>query len=57
MPMAAYCDPPLTTVHQPVAEAGAALVEALLCQLNGERRGPQTMPVYLKLRESASRPE
>lgn len=53
MPLAAYCDPPLTTVHQPVAEAGAVLVDALLGQLNGERPGPRTMPVYLKLRESA----
>ncbi|MDG0852287.1 LacI family DNA-binding transcriptional regulator [Roseateles puraquae] len=53
MPLAAYCDPPLTTVHQPVAEAGAELVEALLGQLRGERSGPRTMPVYLKLRQSA----
>ena len=53
MPLAAYCDPPLTTVHQPVAEAGAELVEALLAQLRGARLGPRTLPVYLKLRESA----
>ncbi|MGQ3050680.1 MAG: LacI family DNA-binding transcriptional regulator [Roseateles sp.] len=53
MPLAAYCDPPLTTVHQPVAEAGAELVEALLGQLRGERAGPRTLPVYLKLRQSA----
>ncbi|MEO6276442.1 LacI family DNA-binding transcriptional regulator [Roseateles sp.] len=53
MPLAAYCDPPLTTVHQPVAEAGVELVEALLGQLRGERAGPRTLPVYLKLRESA----
>ena len=53
MPLAAYCDPPLTTVHQPVAEAGTELVEALLGQLRGERPAPRTMPVYLKLRESA----
>ncbi len=52
MPLAAYCDPPLTTVHQPVAEAGAELVEALLGQLRGERAEPRTMPVYLKLRQS-----
>ena len=53
MPLAAYCDPPLTTVHQPVAEAGAELVEALLAQLRGERCNSRTLPVYLKLRESA----
>ncbi|MDR7332025.1 LacI family DNA-binding transcriptional regulator [Roseateles asaccharophilus] len=53
MALAAYCDPPLTTVHQPVAEAGAELVEALLAQMRGERTGPRTLPVYLKLRASA----
>jgi len=52
MPLAAYCDPPLTTVHQPVAEAGAELVEALLSQLEGERVGVRTMPVYLRQRQS-----
>lgn len=53
MPLAAYCDPPLSTVHQPVAEAGAQLVEALLAQLQGERVAPRTLPVFLRLRESA----
>ncbi|MCY4757086.1 LacI family DNA-binding transcriptional regulator [Pelomonas aquatica] len=53
MPLAAYCDPPLTTVHQPVAEAGVELVETLLSQLHGKRLGPRTLPVYLKLRGSA----
>lgn len=53
MPLAAYCDPPLSTVHQPVAEAGGELVEALLGQLRGDRVGSRTMPVYLKLRQSA----
>ncbi|MFN3859876.1 MAG: LacI family DNA-binding transcriptional regulator [Roseateles sp.] len=53
MPLAAYCDPPLTTVHQPVAQAGEALVEALLAQLRGERVGPRTLPVHLTLRASA----
>lgn len=53
MPLAAYSDPPLTTVHQPVAEAGVELVEALLGQLRGERPGPRTLPVWLKPRASA----
>jgi len=56
MPLAAYCDPPLTTVHQPVAEAGVELVEALLGQLRGDRVEPRTLPVYLKLRDSAPEP-
>jgi DNA-binding LacI/PurR family transcriptional regulator len=53
MPLAAYCDPPLTTVHQPVAEAGAEIVEALLTQIRGERAVPRTMSVFLKMRQSA----
>ena len=56
MPLAAYCDPPLTTVHQPVAEAGAELVEALLAQLRGERAGTRTLPVYLQQRRSTPEP-
>jgi DNA-binding LacI/PurR family transcriptional regulator len=53
MPLAAYCDPPLTTVHQPVVEAGAALVAALLRMLRGERALPRTLPVGLVVRASA----
>jgi DNA-binding LacI/PurR family transcriptional regulator len=53
MPLAAYCDPPLSTIHQPVLEAGAALVEALLLLLEGERASPRTLPVALVLRASA----
>ena len=30
MPLAAFCEPTLTTVHQPVVDAGAELVAALL---------------------------
>jgi DNA-binding LacI/PurR family transcriptional regulator len=56
MPLAAYCDPPLTTVHQPVAEAGVELVEALLAQLRGERAGARTLPVYLHQRKSTPEP-
>lgn len=56
MPLAAYCDPPLTTVHQPVAEAGAELVEALLAQLRGERIHARTLPVYLRQRRSTPEP-
>lgn len=53
MPMAAYGEPPLTTVHQPVAEAGAELVNALFSQLDGDRPSSRTLPVYLTLRASA----
>jgi DNA-binding LacI/PurR family transcriptional regulator len=52
MPLAAYCDPPLTTVHQPVTQAGTALVEALLRMLQGEHALPRTLPVHLVVRAS-----
>jgi DNA-binding LacI/PurR family transcriptional regulator len=53
MPLAAYCDPPLTTVHQPVDVAGAAIVDALQRQLDGEHASPRTLPVQLVVRASA----
>lgn len=56
MPVATYSDPPLTTVHQPVALAGAELVDAMLALLRGERVPPRTLPVHLVLRESAPSP-
>ncbi len=53
MPLAAYCDPPLTSVHQPVAQAGAQLVEQLMALLNGQTALPVTLPVHLVVRQSA----
>ncbi len=53
MPLATWSDPPLTTVHQPVAGAGAEIVEALLTLLRGERASPRTLPVHLVVRASA----
>jgi DNA-binding LacI/PurR family transcriptional regulator len=53
MPVATYSDPPLTTVHQPVALAGAELVDALLALLRGESAPPRTLPVHLVVRDSA----
>ncbi len=56
MPVATYSDPPLTTVHQPVALAGAELVDALLALLRGERAAPRVLPVHLVVRASAPLP-
>ncbi len=56
MPLATYSDPPLTTVHQPVALAGVELVDALLTLLRGERAAPRVLPVHLVLRDSAPLP-
>lgn len=53
MPIAAFCDPPLSSVHQPVTEAGSEIVEALLALLRGERAAPRVLPVHLVARDSA----
>ena len=53
MALAAYSDPPLSSVHQPVSKAGAELVGALLKMLEGERLAPIMLPVHLSLRASA----
>ena len=50
--LAAWSDPPLTTVHQPVDEAGRCIVEALLSQIKGEEPRSRTMPVNLVVRKS-----
>lgn len=51
-PLAAWSDPPLTTIHQPVDEAGRLIVEALLAQLQGHPPSSRTMPVQLIVRKS-----
>ncbi len=53
MPLASFSDPPLTTVHQPVALAGAELVDALLALLRGEAAPSRTLAVHLVVRGSA----
>ena len=51
-PLAAWSDPPLTTVHQPVGEAGKLIVEALMAQIDGQPPRSRTMPVKLVVRKS-----
>jgi DNA-binding LacI/PurR family transcriptional regulator len=53
MPLTNYCDPPLTSVHQPVPEAGAQLVDALLAMLHGQVAAPRLLPVELVVRRSS----
>ena len=55
MPLATYSDPPLTTIHQPIADAGVALVDTLLSLLGGTPVAPRTLSVNLVLRESSAR--
>ena len=51
--LAAYADPPLTTVHQPVSQAGVELVDALIHLMDGTLQLPRVMPVELVLRLSS----
>ena len=51
-PLAAWSDPPLSTVHQPVDEAGRLIVESLLSQMEGQRPQSRVMPVHLVVRKS-----
>lgn len=51
--LAGYFDPPLTTVHQPVGQAGAELVDALLALIDGQKPAPRLVPVRLVERRSS----
>jgi DNA-binding LacI/PurR family transcriptional regulator len=50
---AAYFHPSLTTIRQPIVEAGRALVELLVAQLAGQRPGAVLLPTELVVRESS----
>jgi DNA-binding LacI/PurR family transcriptional regulator len=54
--LAAHFHPPLTTVRQPIAQAGVLLVESLLSQLAGERISNRLLRTELVVRESSQRP-
>jgi DNA-binding LacI/PurR family transcriptional regulator len=51
--LAAYADPPLSTVHQPVSQAGVELVDALTRLIGGEAQSPRLLPVELVVRHSS----
>lgn len=53
--LSAHFHPPLSTVRQPVEQAGALLVESLLAQLAGGPRKPQLLPTELVVRRSSQR--
>ncbi len=52
---ASHANPPLTTVRQPIARAGVALIDALLRTIDGEHVAPVTLPVELIARASSAR--
>jgi DNA-binding LacI/PurR family transcriptional regulator len=53
--LAAHFPPPLSTVRQPIVEAGQALVDSLLAQLAGARAAPRLLDTRLVVRESSTR--
>ena len=53
MALAAYCDPPLSSISQPVRLAGVALIDALLALLQDQPAPPRTLPVSLVVRRSS----
>lgn len=54
MPVAVLSNPPLTSVHQPVSEAGGALVDSLLALIGGQPAPHRTLPVHLVARRSSA---
>jgi LacI family transcriptional regulator len=53
MPLVELVDPPLTTIHQPIAEMGRIAFERLLALINKTEAEPQTrLPVSLVIRKS-----
>jgi len=55
IPLAAFFHPALTTVRQPIAQAGEELVDSLLSQLEGEAPACRLLPTELVARESSRR--
>jgi DNA-binding LacI/PurR family transcriptional regulator len=54
---AAYCDPPLTTVHTPLYELGKRACERILALIDGQAESVQeTYPVFLTIRKSVGPP-
>jgi DNA-binding LacI/PurR family transcriptional regulator len=53
--LAKHFHPPLTTVRQPMMQAGQSLVSQLLKRMEGERIQPMKLPTSLEIRESARR--
>lgn len=51
--MAAYFNPPLTTVRQSIDAGGKALVDSLFALIQGQRALPQVLPTELIIRSSS----
>lgn len=55
IPIAAYTQPSLTTVRQPMDQAGPALVDLLMQRLEGQHPASVQLPAELQVRESTTR--
>jgi len=57
LPIAAYVDPPLTTVHQPMREVGELAASVVLDRIAGSDpgEGPHLLPASLVVRRSTAR--
>lgn len=56
MHQAAFCDPPLTTVHTPIYEVGRRACQGLVELIEGEATSvEETLPVHLTVRKSVAR--
>lgn len=53
VPLAAYCTPRLTTIHQPIHRGGVQMVASLFAMLDGQPTAPVTLPVHLVIRDSS----
>ena len=54
LPFAAYVNPPLTTVHQPIRSVGRVAAEMLIEQLEGKPVRQMILPVELVIRNSTT---
>lgn len=53
IPLAAYCSPPLTTIHQPIQAGGRLMVQKLFALLDGQAVESSVMPHQLVVRASS----
>ncbi len=54
IPLAAYCSPPLTTIHQPIQQGGRLMVQKLFDLLDGQTVESSVLPHELVVRNSST---
>ncbi len=56
IPLAAYCSPRLTTIHQPIQQGGRLMVQKLFDLLEGHDTQSTVLPHHLVVRDSSRKP-